>query len=151
MVVAECVQVNAVDILHHEVRLPAIAHAGVQHAGDVGVLERGQDVLFAGKTVRKERPCGVEREDLQRGALQGPACDPFDHVDRADAPGADGANDRVGPDPSVERRRGLHRTDSFCQNKRLRTAAKFRVGASAQKQGIEIALGDVFGQMKQGL
>jgi hypothetical protein len=44
--------------------MTSLAEAGVQHASDVGMIERCQDVLLAGEAVCKERASRVQRQDL---------------------------------------------------------------------------------------
>ena len=75
--IAVGVEVHPVDILHHEVRLACIGESRIEHAGDVRVVERSEDMLFAGEALGKERPCRPSRKDLQRGALHRPADHPL--------------------------------------------------------------------------
>ena len=47
--IAVIVQMHAVHIFHYEIRLSSITQACIQHACDVGMIERGKNMLFAVK------------------------------------------------------------------------------------------------------
>ena len=63
------VQMGAVHVFHDQVGLSPVAQAGIQHAGDVGMIERGEDVLFAVEAFNKGGAGRVGRQHLQGGAL----------------------------------------------------------------------------------
>ena len=59
--VAINIQMFPGNILHHQIRLPAVAQAGIQHTGDIGVVERGQNMLLAMKPLDERRPGRMRR------------------------------------------------------------------------------------------
>jgi hypothetical protein len=86
--VAVGVKMGAVDVLHDQVWLAAFIEPSVEHPGDVGVIERGEDVLLAGEAFYKERSGCVQGEHFQCGALNGASNDALDEVDGTDAAAA---------------------------------------------------------------
>jgi hypothetical protein len=71
------VKVDAMDVLHDQVRLPIVAHACIEHARDVFVIEGGEDMLFAMESLDKRGAGRMRRQDLQRYPMRSAAQDPL--------------------------------------------------------------------------
>ena len=95
---------GAVDVLHHQVGRAFRGVAGVDHAGDVGVREAGQDVALGGEARRavRSRPSN----QLERDRLLVLAVVAFREVDRAHPAVADDIDDTPRAEPDADERIG---------------------------------------------
>ena len=94
--VAELDDRPAFDELHREVRQPVVGHAAVDQAGDVVVLETGEDEAFGAHFALELLPIGGAVEQLDRHALAILVARRF--VDHAHAAAAEDALQPVGPE-----------------------------------------------------
>jgi hypothetical protein len=101
--VAVLVKVDAMHVLHDQVWLPLVAHACIEHARDVFVIEGCEDVLFVMESLDKRGTGGMRRQDLQRYPMRSAAQDPLNQIDRADAPGSQQPNQRIWAEASGRR------------------------------------------------
>ena len=100
-VIAECVQMHSVHIFHNQIGLALGSLAGIQHMGDVGVLQRCKNVLFARKAFSEERPGRAAGQHFQGRALYRASNQPLDEVDGANATRTQPANEGVRADSFV--------------------------------------------------
>src|ERR1700676_2470799 len=92
------VQVNggAVHILHDEIGLALRGMAGIDHAGDTGMIEIGKKLAFPEETVAPRGPAGSGVEDLDGNLLLNLAVSALGQIDCAHATGAEQADESIG-------------------------------------------------------
>ena len=64
-IIAICIQVDAINEFHHQIGLAIVAESCIPHARNVGMFERGQNMLLPVESLDEGRSCRVRRQDLQ--------------------------------------------------------------------------------------
>ena len=98
MLIAVLVDGQALDVFHHQERHAVVGHAAVVEPGDVGVLERGQDLPLVAQTAQAFGTRPPLPDELERHLLLELSVGPFGEVDRAHAALTDLAKQAVGAD-----------------------------------------------------
>ena len=97
---------DAVDVLHHEVRLTVLGRAAIEHPHDARVIERRQDLALVAKSRDRLRRAEAVVQDLDRDATLVLRVIPFSEVDGTHPTLAEELDEPVGAVPLPEERRG---------------------------------------------
>ncbi len=92
---------QAVDELHHEVRQAVVGRSAVDQAGDVRVIEVGENLAFVPETLLDEGGVEAGSDDLDRDLLVVLVIGPAAEIHGAHSAVADLSHHRVRPDPAA--------------------------------------------------
>ena len=86
--IAPAIDAFALHPRHHEPRRVVFVHAAVEQAGDVRMLQAGQDLPLAQEALARQRTVQADADALERGFMAVRAVDALDPIDRAHAAAA---------------------------------------------------------------